>query len=170
MSERAETAEKLERVDGGRAARRTAAVPQDSAAPRVADEAAPAVAGCSVQHFASNCPSRLLFDQIADKWSMMVLTVLDRGPLRFNAIKRHLEGVTQKALTQCLRRLERNGLVSRHVIPVSPVAVEYEITPLGRSLQPPFKALYAWTMENMGQVERARERFDGDGQREPPRK
>lgn len=112
------------------------------------------------QHFDVNCPSRLLFDQIADKWSMMVLTVLDEGPMRFNAIRRHLEGVTQKALTQCLRRLERNGLLSRRVIPASPVAVEYAITPLGRSLQLPFKALYAWTMNHLDQVETARQEFD----------
>ena len=112
------------------------------------------------QRFAVSCPSRLLFDQIADKWSMMVLTVLDGGPMRFNAIKRQLEGVTQKALTQCLRRLERNGLVSRRVIPTSPVAVEYEITPLGRSLQTPFKALYAWTLAHLDKVEDARQRFD----------
>jgi DNA-binding HxlR family transcriptional regulator len=65
------------------------------------------------QCFSSDCPSRALFDQISDKWSMMVLTVLDDGPHRFNAIRRRLEGVTQKALTQCLRRFERNGLVSR---------------------------------------------------------
>ena len=63
--------------------------------------------------------------------------------MRFNAVKRLLEGVSQKALTQYLRRLERNGLISRRVIPVSPVAVEYEITALGRSLQTPFKALYS---------------------------
>ena len=110
--------------------------------------------------FDVNCPSRLLFDQIADKWSMMVLTVLDRGPLRFNEIKRRLEGVSQKALTQCLRRLERNGLLARHVIATSPVAVEYEITDLGRTLQPPFKALYAWTMQNLDTVEAARASFD----------
>ncbi|EIZ80978.1 transcriptional regulator [Novosphingobium sp. Rr 2-17] len=111
--------------------------------------------------FAVECPSRDLFDQIADKWSMMILTVLDDGPLRFNAVKRQLEGVSQKSLTQCLRRLERNGLVLRRVIPVSPVAVEYEITPLGRSLQVPFKALYRWTRDNFDAVEDARERFDG---------
>lgn len=110
--------------------------------------------------FSASCPSRLLFDQIADKWSMMVMTVLDNGPMRFNAIKRELEGITQKALTDCLRRLERNGLVERRVIPTSPVGVEYEITPLGRTLQPPFKALYAWTLEQMPQVERARKAFD----------
>ncbi|MEZ5655418.1 MAG: helix-turn-helix domain-containing protein [Sphingobium sp.] len=112
------------------------------------------------QRFSVDCPSRLLFDQIADKWSMMVLTVLDDGPMRFNAVKRSLEGVTQKALTQCLRRLERNGLVLRRVVPVSPVAVEYEITPLGRSLQAPFKALYSWTLTHFDEVEAARQNFD----------
>jgi len=118
------------------------------------------MAGCRPHHFSSDCPSRALFDQIADKWSMMVLTVLDAGPLRFNAIKRELEGITQKALTQCLRRLERNGLVSRLVLTGSPVAVQYEITPLGRTLQEPFKALYAWTMVKMPEVEMARQAFD----------
>jgi DNA-binding HxlR family transcriptional regulator len=113
-----------------------------------------------LRRFAADCPSRILFDQIADKWSMMILTVLDGGPERFNAIRRRLEGVTQKALTQCLRRLERNGLVSRRVIASSPVAVEYQITPLGRTLQVPFKALYAWTLENIDTVEQARSAFD----------
>ena len=75
---------------------------------------------CLIQRFAADCPSRVLFDQIADKWSMMVLTVLDEAPQRFNAVKRRLEGVTQKALTQCLRRLERNGLVARRVIAAAP--------------------------------------------------
>lgn len=115
---------------------------------------------CNVALFASDCPSRVLFDQIADKWSMMVLTVLGKGPTRFNAIKRQLDGVTQKALTQCLRKLERNGLILRRVVPVSPVAVEYEITPLGRTLVEPFGALYAWTMEKLPEVEKAREDFD----------
>ena len=121
---------------------------------------APAMKECDGQRFASDCPSRLLFEQIADKWSMMVLTVLDNGPLRFNAIKRGLEGITQKALTECLRRLERNGLVERRVIPSSPVGVEYEITPLGRTLQPPFRALYAWTVDHLPDVEHARRQFD----------
>ena len=114
----------------------------------------------TAQHFSVDCPSRLLIDQVADKWSMMVLTVLDAGPIRFNEIKRRLEGVTQKALTQCLRRLERNGLIERRVVPVGPLAVAYEITPLGRTLLPPFKALYGWTMEHLGEVQAARESFD----------
>ena len=115
---------------------------------------------CQDRRFSVDCPSRLLFDQIADKWSMMVLTVLNDGPLRFNTVKRQLEGVTQKALTQCLRRLERNGLVARHVRPVSPVAVEYELTPLGHTVLPPFRALYRWTMEHLDDVNAARQAFD----------
>lgn len=90
---------------------------------------------------------------------MMVLAVLDEGPHRFNAIKRRLEGVTQKALTQSLRRLERNGLISRHVIPM-PLSVQYEITPLGHSLQLPLRQLHAWTLEKLPLVEKARHSFD----------
>lgn len=114
----------------------------------------------SCPHAIADRPCRVLFDQIADKWSMMVLLVLDSGALRFNAVKRQLDGVSQKALTQCLRRLERNGLISRRVIPISPVAVEYEITPLGRTLQSPLLALYQWTQASLPQVELAREAFD----------
>ncbi|GES45952.1 HxlR family transcriptional regulator [Rhizobium dioscoreae] len=112
------------------------------------------------QHFDESCPSRSLFDNIADKWSMMVISVLDAGPMRFNAIKRHIGGVTQKALTQCLRRLERNGLISRRVIMGSPIGVEYAITPLGRSLLGPFQALHEWTIEHVDDVEQARQAFD----------
>jgi DNA-binding HxlR family transcriptional regulator len=113
------------------------------------------------QIFSAKCESRLLFDQIADKWSMMVLAILEDGPVRFNAIRRRMEGVTQKALTDCLRRLERNGLVERRVIPVPQVAVEYEITPLGRTLQPRFEALYAWAIEHLADIDKARSKYDG---------
>ncbi|AUG54929.1 MarR family transcriptional regulator [Thalassospira marina] len=115
---------------------------------------------CNPQRFHVDCPSRKLFDQIADKWSMMILTVLDSGPMRFNAIRRQLEGITQKALTQTLRRLERNGLVEREVIATSPVAVQYSVTELGCQLKGPFKALYKWTVDNLDEVERARAAFD----------
>jgi DNA-binding HxlR family transcriptional regulator len=113
------------------------------------------------QHFDESCPSRSLFDNIADKWSMMVISVLDAGPMRFNGIKRPIGGVTPKALTQCLRRLERNGLISRRIIETSPIGVEYTITPLGRSLLGPFQALHGWTLEHLDEVERARQAFDG---------
>lgn len=120
----------------------------------------PNMACCAPDYFASDCSSRLLFDQIADKWSMMALSVLIQSPLRFNAVKRRLEGVSQKALTQCLRRLERSGLVSRHVIPVSPLAVEYEITALGRTLQEPLLAMHVWTLTHGAEVEEAQRAFD----------
>lgn len=115
---------------------------------------------CQPRVFDPNCPHRLLLDQITDKWSVLILIALDEGPARFNAIKRRLGGVTQKALTQSLRRLERNGLVERRVVPVSPVAVEYRITPLARTLLPPVLALYAWTVEHQPHVDRARSAFD----------
>ena len=119
------------------------------------------MSACQPRVFDPNCPHRLLLDQITDKWSVLVLTALDEGPARFNAIRRRLGGVTQKALTQSLRRLERNGLVERRVVPVSPVAVEYQITPLARTLLPPVRALYQWTVEHLPHVDRARAAFDG---------
>lgn len=104
--------------------------------------------------------TRQLLDQIADKWSILVLDALCHGPLRFNAIRRHLDGVTQKALTQCLRRMERNGIVSRTVIVTSPIAVEYAITPLGRTLEGPFQVLHAWARDHQTAVETAQQAFD----------
>ncbi len=116
---------------------------------------------CPSDDFDANCPQRLLLDQLTEKWSMLVLIALDDGPLRFNAVKRQLVGVTQKALTQCLRRLERNGIVTRRVVPASPIAVEYAITPLGRSVQKPLRTMYRWTTEHLAEVEQARSAFDG---------
>ena len=109
----------------------------------------------------ADCPHRLLLDQIADKWSVLVIAALNDGPMRFNAIRRRFAGITQKALTQTLRRLERNGIVARRVIPSSPVGVEYRITDLGRSLDRPFRALAAWTVDFLPEVEKARLAFDG---------
>ena len=106
-----------------------------------------------------NCPHRVLLDQISDRWSVMALTALENGPMRFNGLKRHLAGVTQKSLTQALRRLERNGLVARRVTD-APLSVEYRITPLGASALAPVLALYAWTVERLAEVERARQLFD----------
>jgi DNA-binding HxlR family transcriptional regulator len=108
----------------------------------------------------ADCPARLLLDQIADKWSVLILAALSGGPQRFNEIKRILEGVTQKALTQALRRLERNGIVSRQVLTASPVAVEYAITDLGRTLKIPFATVYQWTVDYLPEVEKARSAFD----------
>lgn len=110
--------------------------------------------------FTANCPNRVLFAEIADKWTMMILTVLEQHPRRFNDIKRLLEGISQKSLTQTLRRLERNGIITREVISSSPVAVQYELTDIGQSLLQPYKALYCWTMEKLPAVNQARDEYD----------
>lgn len=105
--------------------------------------------------------TRPVLDQIANKWSILILTVLCDKPSRFNAIKKRLDPITHKALTEALRRLERNGLVHRRVIPSSQVAVEYSITTLGRSLQTPFVALVAWAQVHGSSIEAAQADYDG---------
>ncbi len=104
--------------------------------------------------------TRPVMGQIADKWSILILSVICTQPSRFNAIKRRLEGITHKALTDALRRLERNGLVARRVIPASPVGVEYSITPLGSTLRDPFDALCAWVVEHSDAVLQAQSGYD----------
>lgn len=104
--------------------------------------------------------TRPILEQVANKWSVLILTVLCTEPARFNAIKRRLDPITHKALTEALRRLERNGLVSRRVIASSPVAVEYAITPLGRSLQDPFVALVSWAKQYGEAMEEAQVVYD----------
>ena len=104
--------------------------------------------------------TRPVLDQIADTWSVMILGVLCTQPARFNAIGRRLGGITHKALSQAPRRLERNGLVRRRVIATSPVAVEYSITPRGRTLQQPFAALYAWAVSHGSEVGQAQTAYD----------
>lgn len=111
--------------------------------------------------------TRPILEHVANKWSVLILTVLCPRPSRFNEIMRRLDGITHKALADALKRLERNGLVARHVLPTSPVGVEYAITPLGRSLQEPFEALYAWALAYGPEMERARAAFD-ERHREAP--
>ncbi|ELY3811024.1 helix-turn-helix transcriptional regulator [Cronobacter sakazakii] len=104
--------------------------------------------------------TRPVLEQVANKWSVLILTVLCTQPARFNAIKRRLDPITHKALTEALRRLERNGLVNRRVIASSPVAVEYSITPLGRTLQEPFVALVSWARQHGAAIELAQVGYD----------
>lgn len=111
--------------------------------------------------YRADCPSRTILDQIADKWSMLILMVLDE-PHRFNAIKRRLDGITQRVLTQTLRKLERNGLVTRTVIDGKILGVEYALTPLGQSLKAPFNALYDWTVENMEMIQAYQSDYDSN--------
>ncbi|MCW6507364.1 winged helix-turn-helix transcriptional regulator [Lichenifustis flavocetrariae] len=114
---------------------------------------------------------RPVLDKIADKWTIMILTVLCPKPSRFNAIKRRLDGITHKALADALKRLERNGLVTRTVLPTAPIGVEYAITPLGHSLRQPFEALCAWAFAYGDAIEKAsaaHDRASSRGVAHPP--
>ncbi|WBC02907.1 helix-turn-helix domain-containing protein [Micromonospora sp. WMMA1976] len=109
-----------------------------------------------------DAPHRELLDQVLDKWSLSVLNELCERPCRFNELRRAIPAVTQKSLTATLRRLERNGIVERHVVATRPVAVEYRITPLGKTLRAPVDVLLDWADAHMAQIERARRAFDDE--------
>lgn len=104
--------------------------------------------------------TRPILDHIANKWTVLILSVLCAEPARFNTLKRRLDGITHKALSEALKRLERNGLVSRKVLPTQPVGVEYTITDLGCSLREPFAALYNWSLANGPAMENAQRAYD----------
>lgn len=106
---------------------------------------------------------RDLLSQVLDKWSLQVLSELCERPCRFNELRRAIPAVTQKSLTAVLRRLERNGIVHREMIRSRPVAVQYRITPLGKTLRGPVEILQRWTNDHIAQVEAARDRFDEAG-------
>ncbi|MBP2307772.1 transcriptional regulator [Azospirillum melinis] len=104
--------------------------------------------------------TRPILEHIANKWTVLILSVLCTQPARFNDLKRRLDGITHKALSEALKRLERNGLVSRKVLPTQPIGVEYTITDLGCSLREPFAALYNWSLANGPAMERAQRAYD----------
>jgi DNA-binding HxlR family transcriptional regulator len=110
--------------------------------------------------FMASCPSRQLLDRLSDKWVTLVLVALDDGPLRYSELARTIAGVSQKMLTQTVRSLERDGLVTRTVSPTVPVTVEYELTTLGRSLLSVFGRLKVWAESHMDQVLAARDSYD----------
>ncbi|RFA07104.1 MarR family transcriptional regulator [Subtercola boreus] len=110
--------------------------------------------------FEIDTPHRELLDQVLDKWSLQVLNELCERPSRFSELRRLVPAVTQKSLTATLRRLERNGVVERVVLSTRPVAIEYRITPLGKTLRPPVEAILTWAHEYMPDIEEARRRFD----------
>ncbi|GAA3798268.1 MULTISPECIES: winged helix-turn-helix transcriptional regulator [Amycolatopsis] len=111
--------------------------------------------------FAADCPSRRLLDTIGDKWASLVIVALGlTGRMRYSELSARIAGVSQKMLTQTLRHLERDGLVSRTVTPSVPVRVDYELTPLGRSLLGIMRHLKEWAEEHMPEVDRARAEYD----------
>jgi DNA-binding HxlR family transcriptional regulator len=94
--------------------------------------------------YAKGCPSRLVLARIGEKWSMLALVSLAEGPMRFGALKRKLEGVSQKMLTEKLRGMERDGLIVRRAYMEMPLRVEYELSDLGRSLVPILFSVRQW--------------------------
>lgn len=105
-------------------------------------------------------PHRELLDQVLDKWSLSILNELCGRPCRFNELRRAIPEVSQKSLTATLRRLERNGVVERVLLSSRPVAVEYRISPLGKTLRHPVDVLLDWAAVHMPEIERARRTFD----------
>ena len=104
-----------------------------------------------------SCESRQALDRIADKWTCLIVYALLDGPRRHGELKRMIEGISQKMLTQTLRSMETDGLVKRTVIDVIPPHVEYGLTPLGETLSDPLVAICQWAMDNLPELQTARQ-------------
>ncbi|HEX6446621.1 MAG TPA: helix-turn-helix domain-containing protein [Streptosporangiales bacterium] len=111
--------------------------------------------------YLAECPARKLLDRISDKWVSLLLNALAAGPRRYSDLSRTVAGASEKMLTQTLRSLERDGLVSRTVTPAVPVRVDYALTPLGVSLLPVMRAIIDWAETHIEQVVAARDSYDG---------
>ncbi|WP_091451998.1 winged helix-turn-helix transcriptional regulator [Micromonospora inyonensis] len=107
-----------------------------------------------------NCGSRQVLDRIGDRWSVLVVLTLAHGGKRYGELAQRIDGVSQKMLTQTLRGLERDGLVSRTAHATVPPRVDYELTDLGRSLVDLVAGLEAWATGHLGEIEAARARYD----------
>ena len=100
--------------------------------------------------YSANCQCREMLDLLASKWSALAIGALEDGPLRFGVVRKKLDGISPKVLSQTLRKLEDNGLVDRTVYPAVPLHVEYSLTPLGRSAGEPLAHLRDWVEANAG--------------------
>jgi DNA-binding HxlR family transcriptional regulator len=107
-----------------------------------------------------DCAVRQILDRIADKWSLLVISLLKNDTMRFTELRREIDGISQRMLTVTLRNLERDGLVARTVYPEIPPRVEYCLTPLGCTLLGTINALVGWTEEHQDEIARARATFD----------
>jgi len=107
-----------------------------------------------------NCPSRVIFQRIGDKWASLVVQVLEGGPVRFSDLRKMVSVVTPKVLTQTLRSLERDGLVTRTIHAQVPPRVDYELTELGHSLLEPLAQLRKWAEGNVPAILAARDAYD----------
>ncbi|MNZ73223.1 putative HTH-type transcriptional regulator YybR [compost metagenome] len=108
----------------------------------------------------SICGYSKVLDIISNKWTALVIYAMEDGIIRYSDIRRRIEGISKKMLTQTLRQLERDGLVKREITPSVPPIVEYSLTPLGVSLLEPMRALNQWTSKNYVWVEKARASYD----------
>lgn len=111
--------------------------------------------------YLNGCPTRRVLDRIGDRWTVLIVGVLGEGTARFSEIKRRIDGISQKMLTQTLRGMERDGLVVRTVYPEVPVRVEYTLTEAGQSLRQPLKALEEWSIAHLGGVLSSQDDYDG---------
>lgn len=109
---------------------------------------------------AAACPTRQVINRVGDRWSLLVLYAMEGGTLRFQQLRRVVDGISQKMLTQTLRGLERDGLVRREVFASVPPRVEYSLTPLGASLSGIIAAVRTWAYDNMDEIDQARVSFD----------
>ncbi|MFJ9148283.1 winged helix-turn-helix transcriptional regulator [Streptomyces sp. NPDC102270] len=107
-----------------------------------------------------DCQVRQILDRVADKWSLLVIALLENRRLRFTELRREIDGVSQRMLTVTLRSLERDGLVKRTVHPVVPPRVEYELTPLGGTLHATIRSLVTWTEAHQEEIAAARSAYD----------
>lgn len=110
--------------------------------------------------YVAECPSRQVLDALSDKWVTLVLTALADAPRRYSELSRTIAGVSQKMLTQTLRLLERDGLVTRTITASVPVRVDYQLTPLGRTLLPVVRAIKDWSETHISEVHAARVTYD----------
>ncbi|MGS1093829.1 winged helix-turn-helix transcriptional regulator [Aquamicrobium terrae] len=101
-----------------------------------------------------------VLQRVGDKWTVLVVSMLGSGPMRFNELRHAIGGISQKMLTTTLRSLERDGFATRTVFPTIPPRVDYELTDLGRELLVPVTALADWARANTGRINAAREQFD----------
>ena len=113
------------------------------------------------RHVTDECQSvSEILARVGDKWTVLVVSLLGGGPMRFSELRRTIDGISQKMLTTTLRNLERDGFVTRTVFPTVPPRVDYELTELGRDLLAPVKGLAEWAIANRERVDAARRRFD----------
>ncbi len=111
---------------------------------------------CPTNLLHAACPTRMVLDLVADKWTTLIIYLLGSGTKRYGELQREVGGISQKMLTQTLRKLEEDGLVKRTIYPEVPPRTEYSLTPLGESLKEPLGGLAKWAIEHLPEVEKAR--------------